>query len=129
VPVHPFLERALSEWWASGFELTYCRKPLPTDFIVPRTTNGRNQSAHSAYESFQTALERLGIENRTLHACRNTFISLARRAGARADVLEKVTHNARGSVFDCYTSFDWAPLCEAVSYFDPKLPRPMLRAV
>jgi hypothetical protein len=44
-------------------------------------------------------------------------------------VLEKVTHNARGTVFDCYTDFDWAPLCEAVSYFDPKLPRPMLRAV
>jgi integrase len=118
VPVHPFLERALVAWQATGFELVYARKPLPTDFIVPRTSRGnRNQSAYAAYGAFRAALERLGIENRTMHATRNTFISLARRAGARADVLEKVTHNAKGTTFDVYTHFDWAPLCEAVGCF------------
>jgi hypothetical protein len=50
-----------------------------------------------------------------VHDTRYTFISLARRDGARKDVLERITHNATGDVVDRYTTFDWAPLCEAVA--------------
>ena len=31
------------------------------------------------------------------------------------DVLQKVTHNAKGDILDNYTHFDWEPLCKAVS--------------
>lgn len=135
VPVHPFLAEALDEWWRSGFELMFCRKPTKDDFIVPRrSNNARNHSKSSAYELFQAALAKLGIPNQTVHATRNTFISLARRAGARKDVLEFVTHNAKGAVIDVYTDFDWAPLCEAVSCFmsqptKPQKPARFLHAV
>ena len=57
----------------------------------------------------------VGIPPLTFHRLRDTFISLARRGGARKDVLERVTHNAAGDIIDRYTSFDWQPLCEAVS--------------
>ncbi|MFC1643416.1 hypothetical protein ACFL5O_12175 [Myxococcota bacterium] len=36
--------------------------------------------------------------------------SLARRDGARQDVLERITHNAAGDIMDRYTAFDWEPL-------------------
>jgi integrase-like protein len=48
---------------------------------------------------------------------RHTFITIARREGARKDVLERITHNAHGDIVDQYTHWDWAPLCEAVSCF------------
>ncbi len=127
VPVHPVLAAALDAWWATGFEQVYCRKPTATDFIVPRTTDGRNQSNHSAYESFQAALVRLGIKNRTMHATRNTFISFTRRAGAWEEVVEKITHNAKGSVVDAYTMFTWEPLCRAVLSFMAESYEPMKR--
>jgi hypothetical protein len=53
-------------------------------------------------------------KNRTLHSSRHTFITMCRRGGARKDVLEKVTHNAKGDIVDAYTHWDWNPLCEAV---------------
>jgi hypothetical protein len=51
----------------------------------------------------------LGIPGRRVHDTRDTFISLARRDGARKDVLERITHNATGDIVDRYTTFDWAP--------------------
>jgi len=35
--------------------------------------------------------------------------------GARSDVLEQITHNARGAIIDVYTAWEWPALCEAVS--------------
>jgi hypothetical protein len=52
------------------------------------------------------------------HSTRHTFITWARRGGARADVLEVVTHNAAGRMIDQYTHWDWAPLCDAVACLD-----------
>jgi very-short-patch-repair endonuclease len=57
----------------------------------------------------------IGIPGRRVHDTRHTFISLARRDGARKDVLERITHNATGDIVARYTTFDWAPLCEAVA--------------
>lgn len=50
----------------------------------------------------------------TVHSLRRSFISLARTDGARADVLKRVTHNARGAIIDTYTTFEWGELCDAV---------------
>jgi hypothetical protein len=39
------------------------------------------------------------------------MISAARSSGARGDVLELMTHNAKGDVIDAYTSWEWSTLC------------------
>ena len=35
--------------------------------------------------------------------------------GAREDIIERITHNATGTIVDQYTHFGWEALCEAVS--------------
>ena len=46
----------------------------------------------------------------------------ARRAdGARKDVLETVTHGARGDVIDAYTTLPWGIVCEEVARLRVKL--------
>lgn len=122
VPVHPDLARRLESWWSEGFELTYCRKPTPEDFIVPnRHPRSKGSGAHtksSAYKAMARACEAVGVRFEGCHLTRHTMISWARRGGARADVLERVTHNATGAIIDQYTHFDWEPLCQAVLCLD-----------
>ena len=117
VPVHPALAAVLDDWRRSGWHLVYRRPPTAEDFIVPQVVDP--DAAHtksSAYKAWRRACDATGVTNRSLHSTRHTFISLARRGGARKDVLERVTHNAAGGdVVDGYTTWDWAPLCEAVS--------------
>ena len=50
-------------------------------------------------------------------------LSAARSSGARGDVIERITHNARGGIIDVYTTWEWPALCEAVSCLkvDPDL--------
>jgi integrase len=128
IPVHPHLERALDLWWREGFEHVYCRRPTKDDFIVPcRARKLGNHTRSSAYKLFRRALAAVGVETQSLHATRHTFITLARRDGARKDVLERVTHNARGEMIDAYTHFDWDPLCEAVACFMSSKPKPPRR--
>jgi len=43
------------------------------------------------------------------------MISAARSNRARGDVLEQITHNARGAIIDVYTAWEWPALCEAVN--------------
>ncbi len=119
VPVHPGLAALLTWWWAEGFELMNCRAPTPDDFVIPRRVRG--QVEHLAHHTKKTgatlwgyACREAGVDNLTLHATRHTFITLARRGGARAEVVEQITHNARGTIVDHYTHWDWEPLCEAV---------------
>ena len=122
VPVHPELETALRAWWSEGFELVHRRAPTLDDFIVPTRAGGCHTKS-SAYKMFQRSLAKVEVENRTLHATRHTLISVARSNGARPDVLERVTHNARGETIDDYTTFDWRSLCEAIVVFDLDLDR------
>lgn len=134
VPVHPTLAAMLDEWKREGFEQVFRRKPTERDFIVPCRAapkaagwnrGGKNHSRSSCYKMFQRICKVLDIESQTLHATRHTFITMARRDGARADVLERVTHNARGEMIDVYTHFEWEPLCEAVAcLFSRKRPTP-----
>ncbi len=131
VPVHPLLLAILQGWAETGFELHVGRKPTPGDFIVPeldRKGNPKCFGPDSSYRRFRAACEATGVRPRTLHSFRHTFVTLCRRGGARADVLERVTHNASGKMIDRYTHFDWAPLCEAVACLRleslPELPSP-----
>jgi len=117
VPVHPELEEILRAWWSEGFEFVYLRKPTLDDFIVPHRKLGMH-SKSSGYKAFRRALDVVGVENRTLHATRNTFISIARSNGADKDVVETVTHNSKGDQIDDYTTFEWLAVCRAVALFD-----------
>lgn len=129
VPVHPALAKTLDWWWREGFALTYGRAPTLRDHIVPRLAAGRwNKSLtlgeasechtkSSAYKAFTRACARLGIECRTLHSTRHTMITASRRGdktGALLAPLERITHNAKGEVIDCYTHWEWEPLCQAI---------------
>lgn len=129
VPVHPVLAGVLDWWWRDGFALTYGRPPALDDFIVPRLAPGRwrkdvtlgsKSECHtksSSYKAFIRACEKLGIEARTLHSTRHTMITASRRgdrSGRLKAPLERVTHNAKGEIIDCYTHWEWEPLCEAV---------------
>lgn len=118
VPVHPALRELLEAWASEGFQLYACRRPTPDSYIVPNTSR-RSQAEHhtrsSYYKAFVRSAEAAGVRPRSLHSLRHTMITLARRGGARKDVLERVTHNARGDIVDRYTHLDWLPLCEAVS--------------
>lgn len=117
VPVHPELATVLEGWAREGFELLTGRKPEPDDFIVPNVgprSKKKHHTRSSYYKAFVRTAAAAGVTTRSLHATRHTFISLCRRGGARKDVLERVTHNARGDIIDRYTHLDWLPLCEAV---------------
>lgn len=113
VPVHPVLADVLSWWWESGFELVHRRKPTERDFIVPSEALSCH-SQRTAYHLWRCALKKANVANLSLHSTRHTFISMCRRGGARPDVLEVVTHNAKGTIIDEYTHWEWEPLCEAV---------------
>lgn len=116
VPIHPELATMLEAWAKEGFELWTGRKPRPDDLIVPDVKNGvvKGFTRSTAHKAFVMYAELAGVRPRTMHATRHTFISLCRRGGARKDVLERITHNARGDIIDRYTHLDWLPLCEAV---------------
>jgi hypothetical protein len=118
VPVHPVLAKALDWWWRDGFALTYGRAPALDDFIVPRLAAGRWNQARilgikseshtkgSGYKAFTRACEKLDIECRSLHSTRHSAITAARRGdqtGALLAPLERITHNAKGAIIDCYT--------------------------
>lgn len=117
VPVHADLAKLLAWWRSTGWEFVYLRKPRPDDFILPHRDDLGAHTKSSSYKLWRRTLEKAEVANLSLHSSRHAFITLARRGGARKDVLEKVTHNAGGDIVDQYTHWDWDPLCEAVSCF------------
>lgn len=135
VPVHEDLARVLEWWWRQGYEMAFLRKPTQDDFIVPRRERGTGRilphTKSSAYKAWIRSYGDASVTNLTLHSTRHTFITNARRNGARPDVLEMVTHNAAGKQIDAYTHWEWEPLCEAVSHFmrKPRLDSPLDRQV
>jgi hypothetical protein len=59
----------------------------------------------------------LGIDttDRDFHSFRRSLITFARTDGARTELLERITHNAAGTMIDCYTYFEWDVICDAIS--------------
>ena len=108
---------ALTEHPTIQVDLEQICNTKDTARLVPQHRVGMH-SKSSGYKAFRRALETVGIENKTLHATRNTFVSIARSNGAPVDVIESVTHNAKGQVIDDYTTFEWLAVCRAVALFD-----------
>src|SRR4051812_48477915 len=90
------------------------RAPGPDDLVIP-SRRGVDRSRRHSLCKFHEDLDRLGLRRRRQHDLRRTFVTLARADGARADVLETVTHGARGSVLDLYTSLPWGVVCGEVA--------------
>ena len=117
-PVHPELAVILGEWGADGYCKLMGSAPTPDDYIVPYATPRTRDGHHTRstyYKAFVNGCRSAGIPNKSLHSMRHTMITLARRGGARKDILEQVTHNAKGDIVDRYTHRDWAELCEPVA--------------
>jgi len=55
------------------------------------------------------------MPGRLTHGLRRWFISTCRNASARTEVVELMTHNARGEVIDAYTSWEWSTLCGEIT--------------
>ena len=93
----------LEWWWSQGWEMVYCRRPTPEDWIVPNLYHrDRNHTKSSGYKLWRKACEEAGVVNRSLHSTRHTFITFARRGSPREDIVEAITHNskAKGSTLD-----------------------------
>ena len=117
VPVHPALAKALAHWRLSGFAQLYGRPATDDDFIVPDPSTMGARTRSKAGKDHRGDVEALGIyqRGRLTHGLRRWFISACRNASARREVIELMTHNAKGEVIDAYTSWEWSTLCDEIS--------------
>jgi hypothetical protein len=120
VPVHPTLAKMLAEWKLHGWQDLMGRPPTPDDLIIPPVPWRKQKTnlcrpPQAGLRAFHADCKTLGIRTRRNHDSRRTFISLARAAGARLDLLRWITHGPSGDIMDAYTTVPWATLCEQVS--------------
>ena len=125
VPVHPVLAKALAEWRLGGFAEVYGRPPSGDDFIVPDPATMGARTQNKAGKNHRADVEELGfyVPGRLTHGLRRWFISACRNASARTEVVELMTHNAKGEVIDAYTSWEWSTLCEEITKLEVELHR------
>ena len=123
VPVHPVLAKALAEWRLGGFAEVYGRPPSGDDFIVPDPATMGARTQNKAGKNHRADVEELGfyVPGRLTHGLRRWFISACRNASARTEVVELMTHNAKGEVIDAYTSWEWSTLCEEITKLQVEL--------
>ena len=114
VPVHDVLAKMLDAWRQRGWPALFGRQPTKTDLIIP-SRELKNRNVNHGLKRFREDLDRLGMRARRQHDTRRTFITLARRDGARADILEAITHGPRGDIINIYTTLPWDLLCEEVA--------------
>ncbi len=134
IPVHPLLEQMLRAWWEHGFEMVHARAPMLADPIVPARAGGRRKSRaldadpgphhtkSSAYKMWRKACVAAEVANVSLHSTRHTFITLACRRSPK-EVVEVLTHNAKGEVIDIYNHKQWEDLCQVIALISLEPPR------
>lgn len=117
IPIHPELLAILDAWRVDGFPKFMLRDPRPEDFVVPADRSGAcHTNASFGSKDLRRRARAVGLDttNRDLHSFRRFFITTSREQSVDRDVLEKITHNARGNILDVYTRFAWAPLCRVI---------------
>lgn len=124
VPVHPVLASILAQWKLGGFAQAYGRAPTADDRIIPDARNMQALTVGVVSKRARKDCAAIGLPNKGVHGLRRHFITYARAGGARHDVLERVTHNAKGTILDTYTDAEglWPALCEAVQCLRVTLP-------
>ena len=121
VPIHAELARILAAWKLEGWPRFVRRLPRPDDLVVPREDGSVHSVNSAGAKALRRHAETIGIDTRgaagfrDVHSFRRAFVTLARTDGAPADIVERITHNARGEQIDGYTYFGWETLCSAVS--------------
>jgi integrase len=116
VPVHPVLASILAQWKLSGFAHVYERPPTADDRIVPDARDMKALTVGVVSKRAPKDCAAIGIPNKGMHGLRRFFVTCTRVGGARPDVLERITHNAKGTILDTYTDAEglWSALCESV---------------
>jgi integrase len=124
VPVHLVLASILAAWKLGGFARAYGRPPTAEDRIVPDARNMQALTVGIVSKRAPKDCAVIGIPNKGMHGLRRFFITYARAGGARPDVLERITHNAKGTILDTYTDAEglWSALCETVQCLRVTLP-------
>jgi integrase len=120
VPVHPTLAKLLTQWKLGGWAGLMGRSPGPDDLVIPPVPWRKQKTnicrpPQAGLRAFHADCKAVGIRERRNHDTRRTFITLARAAGARLDLLRWVTHGASADIMDAYTTIPWATLCEQVA--------------
>lgn len=114
-PVHPELARVLT-WWRDRWSFHFLRRPGTNDLICPRSVLGGELeplTKNAAYKAWIRSCKAAKVTNRSVHSTRHTFITHAQRGGAEQKLVELITHNAKGTIIDRYTTRSWAELCQA----------------
>ncbi len=117
IPIHPELARILAAWKLDGWVQLTTRHPTADDFVVPREdgTVHSDSSLGAKAVHRHAALIGLASAGRDFHSFRRTMITCARTDGADDRMLERITHNARGTMIDRYSYFEWPELCATVA--------------
>ena len=94
------------------------------DRIVPDARNMQALTVGIVSKRAPKDCAAIGISNKGMHGLRRFFVTYTRVGGARPDVLERITHNSRGTVLDTYTDAEglWSALCESVQCLRVILP-------
>jgi hypothetical protein len=117
-PVHPAYARRLTDWIeGGGYESIYGRKMPEDGFLVPdRRDPSRARTRNQLLPNHRTDCKRLGIEHKGTNGFKRFFETYAHKGGAREDILERITHNRKGTIVRVYIDERhlWDELCEAV---------------
>jgi hypothetical protein len=119
VPVHPTLAKMFAEWRLAGWHELMGRAPQPDDLVIPPVPWRKQKTnlcrpPQAGLRAFHADCKTIGIRARRNHDTRRTFITLARAAGARLDLLRWITHGPSADIMDAYTTVPWATLCEQI---------------
>lgn len=121
VPIHAELWRILAAWKLEGWARWVRRVPRPDDLVVAREDGSGHRDNSAGSQSLRRHARAIGLEtqgpagSRDAHSFRRSFVTLARTDGAPAELVERITHNARGATIDGYSYYGWDALCDAVS--------------
>ena len=136
VPEHPTLRIILDDWWSTGWEARFGRKPTADDLFVPqpldrrgfRRRNGGPTTIWST-DTFRKRcyddLTKLELRRRSPHDGRSTFISLTMEDECAPTIMEAMTHERpERSARDGYHRPSWKVQCREMRKYEITSPFP-----
>lgn len=111
------LEGVFDEWIADGLPRLQGRRAEPEDLLFPEMREGRPEHLNdrTVLKRWHRHLKVLGLEKRTVHSFRHTFVSMLIDAGVRKDIAIQFTHPSPcATPSDVYAHYSWRVLSDAV---------------